>query len=482
MTQRPGEHIDWNINQAGGSEVAPTNAERDDGYAVGNVLRRQLWNWLANRVGRWFRYLEERIARPGDILEDGALAGYGSAPTTGAGLTVASGSFSARVVINGLGIGPVDGPARTYTPSTDTYWDLDRDGVWHAVEVNAGDAEPGVTANAIRCYLVTTDASDRTAVQDRRARRVMRTGTFAPGGGFGFHNPGGRQVMSYSGVSTGTSERIIYQHSASPLVFPSSSAIEISVNALWFPGVSTQWVSLNASEPSYIYVFSNRGLVILYRAAGAGAWDDNISTGWTVISSMEFVSGTPQVVVDTVMAQALTTVGPSGYIYSSGNIDADGDIRSASAVGFDTAQNRQLAVAGTAGLPSLLTEDAATGWLRNGESLRTTRTGGATLRAIYHLSLPSGAVITSASVFGSANGPNDITLLRIPNSGTPTTLLSGTFSSITNGQMSLTVVGSLSDRTVSNNDFGYALVVEHHTASALTEIRRVRVGYQVTDL
>ena len=61
----------------------------------------------------------------------------GSAPVTGAGLTVLAGSFSGRVVADGYSVGPdaIDGPAHTYAATSDTYWDLGRDGAWHAVVV-----------------------------------------------------------------------------------------------------------------------------------------------------------------------------------------------------------------------------------------------------------------------------------------------------------------------------------------------------------
>lgn len=66
-------------------------------------------------------------------------------------------------------------PDYVYSVNSDTYWDLSRAGVWHPVIVASGAGEPAVTANSVRVYRVRTDATDRTALVDRRRSRVAFT-------------------------------------------------------------------------------------------------------------------------------------------------------------------------------------------------------------------------------------------------------------------------------------------------------------------
>lgn len=139
-----------------------------DGFPV-----RQIMNWLLNLTWQWLVWLSAATRRTTDLHDDGPLPGYGDAPTVAAGLgPVSAGDFAARAYVDGYEVGPVDSPAHTYTASKDTYWDLGRDGGWTAVEVNAGDPAPSVTADSVRVYKVTTDGSDRTAVVDYRPARL----------------------------------------------------------------------------------------------------------------------------------------------------------------------------------------------------------------------------------------------------------------------------------------------------------------------
>lgn len=178
MADRPSEFPEWASAPPPSSITSPTTPERQAGdqpagAPVGAGPRRQFHNWLFNLIYRWLLWLHQAIFRASDLMPNQALL-VGSAPVTGTGLTVLAGSFSGRVVADGYSVGPdaIAGPAHTYAATSDTYWDLGRDGAWHAVVVAALAAEPAVTANATRVYMVRTNATDRTAVTDRRVPRT----------------------------------------------------------------------------------------------------------------------------------------------------------------------------------------------------------------------------------------------------------------------------------------------------------------------
>lgn len=133
---------------------------------------RQFINWLFNLIYMWIAWLDQIAFSTEDIFGDQALPG-GTPPPTGAGLgPIAANNFSARVFVNGRSVGLISSPVHTYGATTDTYWDLGVDGVWTPVVVAALAAEPAVTADSIRVYRVRTNATDRTAVLDRRRLRV----------------------------------------------------------------------------------------------------------------------------------------------------------------------------------------------------------------------------------------------------------------------------------------------------------------------
>lgn len=138
--------------------------------------RRQFMNWLFELVYRWILFLRDAVFRSSDIAPDQAFGG--AAPAVAVGLTVAANSFRASGYIDGYRVAEVQAPAHTYAATSDTYWDLGRDGVWRAVVVASGDPEPAVTSSppSVRVFRVRTNATNRTLVDDRRRARVALSG------------------------------------------------------------------------------------------------------------------------------------------------------------------------------------------------------------------------------------------------------------------------------------------------------------------
>lgn len=176
MSDKPIKFPRWADSPPAGPPTTitePTAAQKDSGWQPFGSAEfpngkpvRQIANWLINLIYQWVTWFDQISQRTSDMHPDHALPG-GTAPTIAAGLgPVAAGDFSAVVYVDGYRIGPdpIDSPAHTYTATTDTYWDLGRDGVWTPVEVPATDPAPAVTANSVRVYAVRTDATDRTAL------------------------------------------------------------------------------------------------------------------------------------------------------------------------------------------------------------------------------------------------------------------------------------------------------------------------------
>lgn len=173
---KPTKFPRW-ADQAGGSDVTePSEPEKDDGWIVGNPVR-QFMNWLQLIAYQWLVWLDQVTFRFSDFGPDQALPGSaGDLPSTGAGLgPVAAGDFAASVVADGYRLGPIDSPEHTYSATSDTYWDLGRDGEWTPAVVAATDPAPAVTADSVRVYMVRTDATDRTAVTDFRRTHTLLT-------------------------------------------------------------------------------------------------------------------------------------------------------------------------------------------------------------------------------------------------------------------------------------------------------------------
>lgn len=188
-TPRPAEHPRWATNPPGSTITAPTTLQQQEGWQpAGSVTFpegkpvRQIQNWMDNLNGDWAAWFDQVTHRTSDLHPNHALPG-GVAPSLGAGLVIATDSFSARVYADGYavssGLGSLIVPCgaqANYTASRDTYWDLSRDGVWTRVVVANGAGEPAVTANSTRVYMVVTNATDRTTLTDyRRARTRLST-------------------------------------------------------------------------------------------------------------------------------------------------------------------------------------------------------------------------------------------------------------------------------------------------------------------
>lgn len=154
----------------------PTELEKGVGFPAGSA-RRQFMNWLLNTGYQWFGWLDQIVFRSSDFGPDQAIPGVGTAPAIGAGRNILANAFSARGYIDGYAIATTTGPTANYTYSTtsDTYWDLGRDGVWYPSVVVAAASAPALAANRIRVYMVRTDATNRTALTDYRASFLSLT-------------------------------------------------------------------------------------------------------------------------------------------------------------------------------------------------------------------------------------------------------------------------------------------------------------------
>ncbi|MBI4815169.1 MAG: hypothetical protein HY791_02850 [Deltaproteobacteria bacterium] len=180
---KPTTYPEWARDPSGSLDTTPvtepTTDQKDSGWQPATSTEfpsgkpvRQIANWLAQLAWWWFVWLDRVTRRTSDFHPNGPLPGNGSAPSTGAGLSILAADFAGRAYIDGYEVGPIDSSAYAYSATSDTYWDLGRDGEWHPVIVAALDPEPVVTSNAERFYKVTTDATDRTVVEDRRPSRI----------------------------------------------------------------------------------------------------------------------------------------------------------------------------------------------------------------------------------------------------------------------------------------------------------------------
>lgn len=155
----------------------PTTPQKDSGWQPSGSAEfpdgkpvRQIMNWLQNLFYQWIVWLDAATFRWLKFGQDQALPGIpADRPSIGAGLVIAAGDFTATVIESGYQIGPISPPLGfVYTALQDTYWDLRRDQTWIDTPVPNGNPAPAVAADSIRCYMVETDAADRTAVTDFR--------------------------------------------------------------------------------------------------------------------------------------------------------------------------------------------------------------------------------------------------------------------------------------------------------------------------
>lgn len=277
MPAKPATEVVWDDNDT--DTTAPTSGEQADGHTIGDTLSRQKRNWLFRYLAQWGRWLYQSVFRSDDIFDDQFVPSSNDPPATGAGLgPVAAADFSARVYVNGYAVGPVASSAYTYTASRDHYWDLDEDGLWTAVVVTNGAGEPAVTTNAVRCYKVVTDATDRTTV-------TSYVGTWT-----GVDQPLRLTGTTYHAEVGSPTHYLVHQHLDSsdaeiyPRIYRSDAGadyggdtIEVAANAKF----ATTWSQDNAGTDSYLFQMGERGLSMAFKAAGSAAWADNfLAGGW----------------------------------------------------------------------------------------------------------------------------------------------------------------------------------------------------------
>ena len=172
MPDRPSAPTNWANNPPGGSVTQPSAAQQASGwqpagsseYPQGKPVLQHA-NWIGQNLSAWEQWFAQVEYVPGDVFDDQFLPLSGTnPPSTGAGLAIAAGDFSAGGIIGGYRVPLTQSPAHTYSTNADTYWDLGRDGVWDANSVATGSPAPAVEADHIRAFSVTTDGSDRLTV------------------------------------------------------------------------------------------------------------------------------------------------------------------------------------------------------------------------------------------------------------------------------------------------------------------------------
>lgn len=151
----------------------PTSAQKDSGWQPSGSAEfpdghpmRQIANWLENLEYQWINWLQQSESRTSDQFADQLINTFpGNIPSLGVGLgPIAANDFSASVYVDGYRVPETASPIHTYNATSDTYWDLGRDGIWVAAVVASGGGAPAVATNAFRVFAVRTDATDRTAL------------------------------------------------------------------------------------------------------------------------------------------------------------------------------------------------------------------------------------------------------------------------------------------------------------------------------
>jgi hypothetical protein len=275
----------------------PSEPEKDAGWQAAQPYR-QYDNWFKNLAYQWIRFLSSVWFRWSDIGPDFHIPDSATSPTTGAGLTGTSGAVTA--MIEGRRVVGVS-EARLFGASTDTYIDLDRDGVWTYVQVANGAGEPALTANSIRVFKLVTDGADRTAVTSYVSEQVKTSKPWRFGKGIELgadfltsaaaaaiariiakyrNNVDATYTPLYeSTASTGTNSGLrIYAH------VPAAGAgahrsIVLTVNARWDP-TGPLWYSDDTAAISSKWTFGQPGTVgdvglTQHQIAPSASWADN---------------------------------------------------------------------------------------------------------------------------------------------------------------------------------------------------------------
>lgn len=484
MIARPGQFPDWDDNDT--DVTQPPASYVSDGAPAADPVWRQYLNWMFSRIGRWIRRLDQETIRPAEIFGNHQTPAGVSfvANLTGSTLVQPAGHFTTRAVYaNGIRVAPTDAPARTYTASRDTYWDLDEDGVLYATEVPVSDPAPAIAAGRTRVALAVSDGTSVTSVaafpiesHKRLAGRFTvpvtgltyelssNRGVIADGGDLGPFDPSGLVSIGRQIIQTSTAG---YDNGAGlnqPAAAGGHTFYKV-LNARVNIALNTVARETTAAD-SYMYVFGARGFEILYRAAGlSDSWTNVIDavTGWTRLLGFSDAGTTEDFAV-------------------GGDVVADGDYT------YAAAQTRTLTLFGREG--QFLDDGSFTQGLSEiptSTNLLLNYTGSGPANVVYPVHLPDGAVITGVDLVGSigATGARVWLQRRSVSGATTQSLNAGSpdydvIASTASGSVNpLTINASSGIRTVDHSDYHYAVVVHFPTGSTGT-IEAIQITYTVT--
>lgn len=488
MIARPGQFPDWDENET--DVTQPPASYVSDGAPAAEPVYRQYLNWMWNRIGRWLRRFDQEIVRPEEIFGDHQTpAGVAFVSNlTGSSLVQPAGHFTGRVAYaNGIRVGATDGPARTYTASRDTYWDLDSDGTYYATEVANGDPVPAVAVGRVRVALAVSDGTSVTSVSAFPVETHKRlAGRFTVAStGLTFEQSANRGVIAEagdlgpfdaSGDSAFSIGRQIWHaltgaYAASSGLNQSGHAFYKVVNARI--NAATGVVTRDATgRDSYLYVFGEGGFEILFRGSGlADSWTHvvNSGSGWTRLVGLS----------DAGIADNQAFV---GAISSAGNIQTAGEHT------YDAARTRYLSLAAAEGIVEPAADfDYGLGQDAGNTGLSVTYSGAGTANVVMPVHLPDGALITGATFVGSANATGcRVWIQRIDRAtGAVDSLRAGATdydtigSTSINDSSALTIDETSGVRTIDNQEYVYAAVIFYPPGGTGTA-QRVRITYTVT--
>lgn len=301
MATKPTEYPDWAENPPAGVNgedaiTVPNAAQIEGGWGERDSVRnpngrplRGIANWLSRAQGRWVRWLDQSLWRPGDVFNDGAVPGVGTPPTLGAGAGISAGDFSAAVIVNGYRVQLTPSPAHTYALDSDTYWDLGADGTWTAAVVASGAAAPAVTSGAVRVYGVRTTGSTRSSVfldaRDATSYLEVDKSLRATATQFFSHNGLYHEALS----SLGETVRTVFFLSVNSGISGSAGpSLVVASNAAWN---GSAWQRQDDAADAYAWVFGGGGLRCFRHPASApSTWADTVAAD-TWVSTVLLAGG-----------------------------------------------------------------------------------------------------------------------------------------------------------------------------------------------
>lgn len=474
MPARPLNEVTWDTNDT--DTTAPTSGEQTDGLPIASTLSRQKINWIFARLSQWVRYHWQSIFRPADVYADQISRAHSDPPGTGAGLgPVAAADFSARVFINGMAVGPVASSSYTYSASSDTYWDLDEDGLWTAAAVANGAGAPALTANSVRCFMVVTDGTDRTAVTDYTPAHVtvdqplrLQGVTYRQEAATDVYELI-EQDQDSSGADLPTRT---YRSDTGPTGYAQACRV-IAVNAVWDESGSV-W-NRDVSGDSYLYIFGRLGSMTLTRNSG-------LSSGW--LNTLDDTTGWH---TDSFLSEG---VGYS-FIKTSGTILSGGSITSLSTCTatnllYSSRLTRTRSINGSAGACNN-TGSTATGYdlFSFGQGIQTATTAAVSYPLDVHV--PNGAILTSITWQGSAGsaGNTRVSVGRVDKTtGTISYFRSGTtYDTFTNQAyltaMPLTLDAAFAATAFDHAAYSYFVYIAPQAGQDDTSVLSIDVVYTV---